>query len=110
MIIDSQENISVLTQEKVSLGTFLENFKNALPKLRNNHLILNLLAISELDSNDLMEFLEYSRAHKANKKSFVLVVSNIDYEKLNMELSVAPSLKEAYDVIEIEDIERDLDF
>lgn len=110
MIIDSQENISVLTQEKVSLNTFVENFKKALPKLENNHLILNLLALTNVDANDLMEFLEYSRKHKANKKSFVLVANNVDYDLVHMDLSVAPSLKEAYDIIEIEDIERDLEF
>jgi len=110
MIIDSQENITVLTQEKVSLKTFVENFKKALPKLENHHLILNLLSLTRVDANDLMEFLEFSQKHKSAKKSFVLVANAVDYDKVHMDLSVAPSLKEAYDIIEIEDIERDLEF
>jgi|SRR5690606_8742217 len=110
MIIDSQENITVLTQEKVSLGTFVENFKKALPKLENQHLILNLLSLTKVNANDLVEFLEYSRVHKAAKKSFVLVANAVDYEKVHMDLSVAPTLREAYDIIDIEDIERDLEF
>jgi len=54
MIIDSQENISVLTQEKVSLSTFVDNFKGALPKVKNNHLILNLLALNKVSAQDLL--------------------------------------------------------
>ncbi len=110
MIIDSQENISVLTQEKVSLSTFVDNFKGALPKVKNNHLILNLLALNKVSAQDLLEFLEFSRTHKATKKSFVLVAKDVDFDKVHIDLSVAPTLKEAYDIIEIEDIERDLDF
>ncbi|WP_417359924.1 ribonuclease Z [Galbibacter sp.] len=110
MIIDSQENISVLTQEKVSLSTFVENFKKALPSLESNHLILNLLSLARVDANDLVEFLEFSRKHKAAKKSFILVANAVDFEKVHTDLSVAPSLREAYDLIEIEDIERDLEF
>ncbi|EKF54320.1 ribonuclease Z [Galbibacter marinus] len=110
MIIDSQENITVLTQEKVSLNTFLENFKKALPGVEKNHLILNLLSLTKVSANDLMEFLEFSRKHKQANKSFVLVANAVDFDKVHIELSVAPTLKEAYDVIEIEDIERDLDF
>jgi len=39
-----------------------------------------------------------------------LVAKDVDFDKVHIDLSVAPTLKEAYDIIEIEDIERDLDF
>ncbi|QLE02232.1 ribonuclease Z [Galbibacter sp. BG1] len=110
MIIDRQENITVITQENVSLGKFIEKLKESYPNVQKDHLILNLLSLSNLSANDLMEFLEISRDHRGTKKSFVIVANNINFNDIHDDLVVTPSLKEAYDVIEMEEIERDLDF
>ncbi|MEH6705735.1 ribonuclease Z [Galbibacter orientalis] len=110
MIIDRQENITVITQESVSLGKFIERFKESYSKYKKDHLILNLLSLSNLSASDLMEFLELSRDHRSAKKSFVIVTNTVSFNDVNEELVVTPTLEEAYDVIEMEDIERDLDF
>ncbi|MDG3583527.1 ribonuclease Z [Galbibacter pacificus] len=110
MIIDRQENTTVITQENVSLGKFIDRLDESYPKYKNDHLILNLLSLSKLTANDLMEFLELSRDHRKAGKSFVIVTDTVNYNDVHEELVVAPTLKEAYDVIEMEDIERDLDF
>ena len=57
-----------------------------------------------------MEFLELSRDHRSAKKSFVIVTNTVSFNDVNEELVVTPTIEEAYDVIEMEDIERDLDF
>lgn len=110
MIIDRQENITVITQESVSLGKFMDRFKESYSKFEKDHLILNLLSLSNLSASDLMEFLELSRDHRSAKKSFVIVTDTVNFDDVNEEIIVAPTLEEAYDVIEMEDIERDLDF
>ncbi|EIJ37159.1 hypothetical protein JoomaDRAFT_0098 [Galbibacter orientalis DSM 19592] len=110
MIIDRQENITVITQESVSLGKFIERFKESYSKYKKDHLILNLLSLSNLSASDLMEFLELSRDHRSAKKSFVIVTNTVSFNDVNEELVVTPTIEEAYDVIEMEDIERDLDF
>ncbi|MCM5663030.1 ribonuclease Z [Galbibacter mesophilus] len=110
MIIDRQENTTVITQENVSLGKFIEKLKESYSKVAKDNLVLNLLSLSNLSANDLMEFLELSRDHRSNKKSFVIVADNINFNEVHDDLVVAPTLKEAYDIIEMEDIERDLDF
>jgi hypothetical protein len=48
--------------------------------------------------------------HKKGKKSFVLVVDNVDIDKLPLKMTVVPTLMEAHDIIEMEEIERDLGF
>ena len=43
-----------------------------------------------------------------NKKSFVIVKSDFKSEYYKININVVPSLQEAMDLIEIEEIERDL--
>ena len=109
MIFDKEGNTTVVFQEKVSLQKFLDNFREAYPRLRNDHLILNLFSFGKLSTSDVMEFLELSNRHRAGGKSFVLVTSAISYEHVPDEICVVPTLKEARDVIEMEEIERDLE-
>jgi hypothetical protein len=39
-----------------------------------------------------------------------MLTDSIDIDKVPEELAVAPTVQEAYDIIEMEDIERDLGF
>lgn len=108
MIIDRQDNIALITQESLSLSTFVKRFVEAYPKLTKENIILNLLSISNLSAGDLLEFLDYAREHRQNDKSFVMVTDAVNYDEVHKDLSVVPTLQEAYDLIEMEDIERDL--
>ena len=51
-----------------------------------------------------------SNNHRSDKKSFVIVSAQVDLDQMPDELVVVPTLQEAYDIIEMEDIERDLGF
>ncbi|WP_337251719.1 hypothetical protein [Maribacter halichondriae] len=62
-----------------------------------------------MTSNDVLEFLELSNAHRSTKKSFVIVTDKVSYDEVPDEISVVPTIQEARDIIEMEEIERDLD-
>ncbi len=109
MIFDKDGNTTVVYQENISLLKFVENLKNAYEKISKDHIVVNLFSFTKLTSGDLLEFLELSRKHKKAKKSFVLVTDKVDYEDVPEEISLAPTLQEAMDIIEMEDIERDLE-
>ena len=109
MIFDKEGNTTVVFQENVSLEKFVQNFREAYPRLKNDHLILNLFSFGKLTTSDVLEFLELSNEHRARGKSFVLVTNAISYEHVPDEISLVPTLKEARDVIEMEEIERDLE-
>jgi hypothetical protein len=51
-----------------------------------------------------------SKIHKKAKKSFVIVTSDFDHNAVQDKLTVVRSLLEAHDIIEMEEIERDLGF
>jgi hypothetical protein len=109
MIFDKDGNTTIVFQEKASLATFLKNLKQAYPKLRKDHLILNLFSFGPLSTSDLLEFLELSDTHRAGSRSFVLVSNAVSPDDVPEEISLAPTLQEARDIIEMEEIERDLD-
>lgn len=77
--------------------------------------LLEKLLVSEIDFNiiinigdlNLIFFKEIQNLlnlSKKNKKSLIIVSSKLSDEKLN----IVPTLSEAYDIIELEEIERDL--
>ena len=109
MIFDRDGNITIVLQEKVSIQDFLRNLQEAYPKLKNDHLILNLFSFERLSPQELLEFLPLSDTHRASGKSFVLVSAALSYEDIPDEISLVPSIQEARDLIEMEEIERDLD-
>ena len=57
---------------------------------------------------DILEFLDISNTHKAGGQSFVIVTDKLSYDEVPEEISVVPTLQEAKDLIEMEEIERDL--
>lgn len=109
MIFDKQGNTSVVTQEAVSIQTFLQRFGEAYPKLKNDNIILNLLSISNVSAKELLLFLPLCKTHKKAKKSFVIVSSTVNFNEVDDALMVVPTLQEAYDIVEMDEIERDLD-
>ena len=108
MIFDKDGNTSIVYQENSSITTFLENLNKAYTKVKDDNLILNLFSFEKLTSGDVLEFLELSNKHKENGKSFVIVTNKVAYDEVPEEIMVTPTLQEAKDIIEMEEIERDL--
>lgn len=108
MIFDSDGTTTIVHQEKATLQVFIENLIKEYPNLKNDHLIINLFSFSTLTKNEVLEFLEISNKHKKANKSFVLVTETVSYDDVPDEISLAPTIQEARDLIEMEEIERDL--
>ncbi|MRI00309.1 ribonuclease Z [Kriegella sp. EG-1] len=109
MIFDKKGNTTTVFQENISLVQFIKNLKEAYPKIKDDHLIINLFSFSALSSDDILEFLQISNEHREQNKSFVLVTTKLGYDDVPEEICVVPSIIEAHDFIEMEEIERDLD-
>ncbi len=109
MIFDKEGNTTIVFQENIALNKFLENLNKAYNKIHDDHLIINLFSFSSLSANDLLEFLQLSNTHRGRNKSFVLVSKKVPYDEVPDEICVVPTLQEARDIIEMEEIERDLE-
>ena len=110
MIIDIQDNTVMITYEQSD--TIGRSFRDEI-KLNKNfsskNIILDLSPMKNVLSKHIKDFVELAIYHKEfNNKSFVVVAGPIGLKLLPNGINVVPTINEAYDTIEIEDIERDL--
>ena len=109
MIFDKDGTTTIIFQENISLQEFLKNLNKGYSKVKNDNIIVNLFSFSDLTAGDILEFLQISNEHRGLKKSFVLVTDKVSFEDVPEEICVVPTIQEAKDIIEMEEIERDLD-
>ncbi len=109
MIFDQDDTTTIIFQEDISIQEFLKNLSKGYPKVKNDNIIVNLFSFADLTAGDILEFLQISNAHRGLKKSFVLVTDKVSFEEVPEEICVVPTIQEAKDIIEMEEIERDLD-
>lgn len=110
MIIDQNGNISIITQEKATIVELVKKLQAIYPKFKNDNIIVALTSLKRLNVSDILEFLAMSNTHRETKHSFVIVTDKIDLDHVPDEIVVVPTIQEAYDIIEMEEMERDLGF
>ncbi|MCF7559972.1 ribonuclease Z [Sabulilitoribacter multivorans] len=110
MILEQNENITVITQEKATVIELVKKIQALYPKFKNDNVIVVLTSLKALGLSDITEFLQVSNTHRGSKHSFVIVSDKIDLDIVPDEIVVVPTLQEAYDIIEMEEMERDLGF
>ncbi|WCO03053.1 ribonuclease Z [Psychroserpens ponticola] len=110
MIFDKNGNTTIITQEKASIIELVKKIDVLYQRFKNNNIIINLTTLNKVTLSDIVEFLQLSNTHRKAKHSFVIVTNNANLDDTPDEIVVVPTLQEAYDIIEMEDIERDLGF
>ena len=108
MIINSFENLTEINQERLSTPEFINKVNADFSSFSNNNIIVILSSLVNLSKSELSEFLLMSNIHRQKGHSFVIVTNNIDIDSTPEELIVVPTLIEAKDIIEMEEMERDL--
>lgn len=110
MIIDNDGANVIITQQNESIKDFVNELTATYTKFKNDNIIVNLSGIKAFSLDDILQFLLISNKHRAKKHSFVIVTNNFDLDLTPDELIIVPTIQEAHDIIEMEDIERDLGF
>ena len=110
MIFNKEGSTTIITQEKATIIEFVQRIEDIYESLKNDNIVANLFSLKEISVSDMNEFLRISNKHKKGKHSFVIVTNKISYDEVPKQITVVPTLIEALDLIEMEEIERDLDF
>jgi 2-polyprenyl-3-methyl-5-hydroxy-6-metoxy-1,4-benzoquinol methylase len=84
---------------------FLMKVTHQYKTFEKQNIIIDLLYHKDLTIDDVKLLLQLSE-HKKGKKSFIIVISDLDYNAVPDTLTVVPSILEAHDIIEMEEIER----
>ena len=110
MLISRENNITLVTQEKASIIELVKKMNVLYERFKNDNIIVNITSLDEVPLEMIIEFLQLSNYHRAAKHSFVIVTNKLDLDDAPDELVIVPTLQEAYDIIEMEEMERDLGF
>lgn len=110
MKVDQRGHTTILKETKGDIHLFLEKMNNEYNKFKSQNLILDLTHDKNVSLKEIKLFSDLSKIHRKGKKSFVIVVNVLDFNDVPNKLVVVPSLQEAHDIIEMEEIERDLGF
>ncbi|MEO0060059.1 MAG: hypothetical protein RLZZ312_1706 [Bacteroidota bacterium] len=110
MIITKNQETFIISNISNDFEVFIENFNSEYQNLKNNHIIVNLDGFIKIDSKNIKKLFEISKTHKKSKKSFIVVSLGANsLKKLDL-LDIVPTVQEAFDIIELDEIERDLGF
>lgn len=110
MIVEHKEDQTVIKDAHDNIDSFSEDLLNELTDFKDQNVIIDLTQNSNITSTSIKQFVSISKLHKKNNKSFVIVANTIDYNSVPVSLTLVPTILEAQDIINMEEIERDLGF
>lgn len=110
MKVDQKGHTTIIKNTQGKTVDFLQKLAHEYNSYKGKNLIIDLLHDKELTIDDVKAFGEMSKSHKKEKKSFVLVADNLNSNDVPVKLTLVPTILEAHDIIEMEEIERDLGF
>ena len=111
MTFETKEYTTIITYEDLDMigRPFLDEIKRKYKSFSSHNIVVDLSLMKPVLSKHIKDFVELAGNHKnLNNKSFVIVAGPISLKLLPEGLNVVPTLHEALDTIEIEEIERDL--
>ena len=110
MNIIKKGHTTILKDINNNVILFLETILKEFASFENQNLILDLSNDSTITVNDLINFKSLAKSQKTAKKSLVIVTELIEFDDAPEYLNICPTIVEAHDLIEMEEIERDLGF
>jgi hypothetical protein len=110
MKVATKGHTIIIKDTEGDIVAFLEKINNQYNSFKEHNLILDISHDKSVDVKSIKIFSDLAKMHKKEKKSLVLVAENIDYNKVPVSIIVVPTQLEAHDMIEMDEIERDLGF
>ena len=75
MFFEKDGNISIITQEKVTIIELVKKLTILYTRFEHDNVIVSLTSSRTLTSSDVIEFVHISNRHRASNRSFVLGVA-----------------------------------
>lgn len=110
MKVDQKGHTVCIKDTQGDLVSFLMKVTHEYKSFEKYNIIIDIRMHKALLVKELNSFMPLSKIHKKAKKSFIIVTSESDLNAVSDKLAVVRSIQEAHDIIEMEEIERDLGF
>lgn len=110
MKVEQKGQSVTIRETQGDLVSFLMKITHEYKTFEKYNIIVDICQHKNISNKDINAFLPLSKIHKKAKKSFVIVADKADFNAIPEKLTVVPTMLEAQDIIEMEEIERDLGF
>jgi len=108
MKVKEKNNVVVFKKSSEDYSDFVEKIRNQPNLFIDKNIIIDLEEVA-LRPSEIIPFESLALHQRQQKKSFV-IIGDIDFDEVSEEIIVVPTLQEGFDIIEMEEIERDLGF
>lgn len=110
MKIEQKESYKLIITNDVSFENFFSSFQEKYDTLIKNHIIIKISDKISIENKDIFVLLPCADNHKKNNMTFVVVYKGVDVDEFPETFNIVPTIQEAEDVLEMENIQRDLAF
>lgn len=110
MSIEKTDIATIFSTKELSIEDFFSDFSKKYANFKNENIIVDFSKAKEVSIENILLFSPIVNEHKNNGMSFVIVMNGIEADRFPDEMIVVPTLLEAKDIVEMENIERDLGF
>ncbi|MDR2222846.1 MAG: ribonuclease Z [Flavobacteriaceae bacterium] len=113
MKVKEKGHTLIITSNEETLQEFIEKLSQQYESsFKKSNLVIDLTtATFQMNEVEIEQFATIAIPHMEEvNKSFVLVIEGIDFNEYDEDLVVVPTLQEALDLIEMDEIQRDLGF
>jgi len=108
MIIEQKEGYIYVSSNDDNFNDYALSFKEEHNIIEQINVIVDISSNFKVKVENLFVFLQFAQYHKDNGTTFVVICKDVDIDSLPEEFNVVPTLQEAEDILEMENIERDL--
>ena len=110
MKVETKGHTTIIKHTQDDLSAFLTNLTQEHKAFEKQNLIIDITHNGPVSVKEINAFVPLSNTHKKGKRSFAIVAADFDFNKSPAKLTIVPTRLEAQDIIEMEEIERDLGF
>ncbi|MDN3676962.1 ribonuclease Z [Flavobacterium paronense] len=110
MKVEKKGHTTTIRNTQGSTAEFYQKLHHEYNSFKSQNIIVDLSNDKALTMDDIKLFTEMIKIHSKEKKSLVLVNNSVNFNTVPKNIMLVPTILEAHDIIEMEEIERDLGF
>lgn len=110
MKVEQKGHTTIIRNTQGNTTEFYQKLHHEYNSFKSQNLIIDLSHDKTLTMDDVKLFTDLIKVHNKAKKSLVLVTNSVNFNAVPKSITLVPTILEAHDIIEMDEIERDLGF